>query len=87
VDPPAGLPHELRGLRVARFAKAEPAAFWQLVQRVYDCYYQNERVRVAIGATAGPPFPQGNSLVAGDLSLLESVIRNSERHRYRGVRT
>ena len=72
---------------VSRFAKAEPAAFRQLLQRVYDCYYQSERVRVAIGATAGSPFPQGNSLVAGDLSLLDPVIRNSERHRYRPVGT
>ena len=70
---------------VRRFAKSEPAAFRQLLQRVYDCYYQNERVRIAIGATAGAPFPQGNTLVTGDLSLLDPVIRNSERHRYRPV--
>ena len=70
---------------VAQFAKTDPAAFCQLLQRAYDCYYQDARVRVAIGATAGPPFPGGNTLEAGDLSLLDPVIRNSEKFRHRRV--
>lgn len=72
-----------RVAEVGRFAQGDPAAFGQLIQRVYDCYYQNERVRIAIGVTAGPPFPEGNTVVAGDLSLLDPVIRNSGRHGYR----
>jgi hypothetical protein len=70
---------------VAQFAKTDPAAFWQLLQRVYDCYYQDPRVRVAIGAAVGAPFPQGNTLLAGDLSLLDPVIRNREKFRHRRV--
>lgn len=72
-----------RVAEVARFARGDPAAFRHLIQRVYDCYYQSDRVRLAIGMTAGPPFPQGNTVVAGDLSLLDPVIRNSERYGYR----
>jgi len=72
-----------RVAEVGRFAQRDPAAFRQLIQRVYDCYYQNDRVRLAIGMTAGPPFPQGNALAAGDLSLLDPVIRDSERYGYR----
>jgi hypothetical protein len=72
-----------RVAEVARFAQRDPAAFGQFIQRVYDCYYQNDRVRIAIGMAAGPPFPEGNTVVAGDLSLLDPVIRNSERYGYR----
>lgn len=68
---------------VGQFASAEPAAFHELLRRVYDCYYQSEPVRIAIGATPGPPFPQGNTVAGGDLTLLDPVIRNSERFRYR----
>ena len=72
-----------RVAEVARVAQGDPAAFSQLIRRVYDCYYQNDRVRIAIGMAAGPPFPEGNTVVAGDLSLLDPVIRNSERYGYR----
>jgi hypothetical protein len=40
-------------------------------------------VRRAIGVVTGAPFPQGNVLEAGDLSLLDPVLRNADRHRYR----
>ena len=79
----AGRDLAARVAEVARFAQGDPAAFRQLIQRVYDCYYQNDRVRIAIGMTAGPPFPQGNTVVEGDLSMLDPVIRNSERYGYR----
>jgi len=72
-----------RVAQVARVAQGDPAAFRQLIRRVYDSYYQSDRVRIAIGVTAGPPFPEGNTVDAGDLSLLDPVIRNSERYGYR----
>lgn len=68
---------------VTRFSEAERHAFRQLVQRVYDAYYQDDRVRAAIGMNAGPPFPHGNTVPAGDLSLLDPVLRNRDRHGYR----
>jgi len=81
----AQLDLEARVSRVEAFSQREPAAFGQLVLRVYDCYYQDPCVREAIGATATPPFPHGNPLHEGDLSLLEPVIRARERHRYRPI--
>jgi hypothetical protein len=74
-----------RVAEVTRFAQRDPTAFRQLLQRVYDCYYQNDRVRIAIGMTAGAPFPQGNTVVTGDLSLLDPVIRNRGQYGYRRV--
>lgn len=75
------LPARVR--RVEDFSAREPAAFGRLILRVYDCYYQDPGVRAAIGATGTPPFPRGNPLHEGDLSLLDPVIRDRERHRYR----
>jgi hypothetical protein len=40
-------------------------------------------VRRAIGVVQGPVFPQGNEVVQGDLSLLDPVIENADRYRYR----
>lgn len=71
---------------VTRFSLDHPAAFGALIQRVYDCYYRDPRVRAAIGVNAGAPFPQGNTVAPGDLSLLDPVIHNSDRHRYRSPR-
>ena len=68
---------------VTRFSQDERAAFRQLIRRVYDCYYQDDRVRIAIGATPGAPFPQGNTVMPGDLALLDPVIAAHERHSYR----
>ena len=79
----AGLDLPARVRRVEDFSTREPAAFERLILRVYDCYYQDPVVRDAIGATGTPPFPRGNPLHEGDLSLLEPVIRDRERHRYR----
>jgi hypothetical protein len=81
----AELPIAIRCERVAAFSADNPPAFQALLTRVYDCYYQNDRVRVQIGVVSGAPFPQGNVVAPGDLSLLDPVIDNSARHRYRNV--
>jgi len=69
--------------RVRDFGAAQPALFQLLLTRVYDCYYQHDRVRAQIGVVTGAPFPQGNRIPQGDLSLLDPVIANSARHTYR----
>jgi hypothetical protein len=79
----AARPLDERCTFVQRFSADDPAAFNALLLRVYDCYYQDDRVRRAIGVVTGAPFPQGNVLEAGDLSLLDPVLRNADRHRYR----
>lgn len=77
------LPLTDRCERVREFSVSDPQLFQALLTRVYDCYYQNDRVRVQIGVVTGAPFPQGNQVTPGDLSLLDPVIRNSDRHVYR----
>lgn len=75
------LPLERRVELVRDFALADAAAFRRLVFRVYDAYYQDDRVRVAIGARPGPPFPGGHSIPAGDLSSLEGVKARGKGYR------
>ncbi len=66
---------------VRRFSEDDKRAFRSLVFRVYDSYYQDARVRTAIGARPGAPFPGGHSIPAGDLSSLEAVKARGKGYR------
>lgn len=66
---------------VETLAREDPAAFDQLLMRIYDCYYQDDGVRRLIGADPGPPYPRGNVIPAGDLSSLEAVRQRSTGYR------
>ena len=66
---------------VREFSVGHPQAFRSLVIRVYDTYYQDDRVRTAIGARPGPPFPGGHSIPAGDLSSLAAVKARGKGYR------
>lgn len=79
----ADQPLTVRCEQVQAYSAAEPLMFQGLLTHVYDCYYQDDRVREAIGMVKGAVFPQGNEVTAGDLSLLDPVINNSEQHQYR----
>lgn len=68
---------------VTSFSAKQPELFMALLPRVYDCYYQDDQVRRQIGVVTGAPFPQGNEVMPGDLSLLDPVIEQSDKHRYR----
>ena len=69
--------------QLTEFSANEPQAFQNLLSRVYDCYYQDDRVRSEIGVVTGAVFPQGNEIIPGDLALLDPVIENASRHGYR----
>lgn len=77
------LPLEQRREQLREFSANEPQAFRNLLSRVYDCYYQDGRVRSEIGVVTGAVFPQGNRIIPGDLALLDPVIENASRHGYR----
>ena len=79
----ARLSSEARHDRVTELSETEPALFAGLLKHVYDCYYQDDRVRRAIGVVQGPVFPQGNDVTPGDLTLLDPVIEKREQFRYR----
>jgi hypothetical protein len=63
------------------FSKAQSALFEGLLFHVYACYYQDDRVLEGIGSAAGPPFPRGNTVEAGDLSLLDPVVQRPKTYR------
>ena len=69
--------------QLTEFSANEPQAFQNLLSRVYDCYYQDDRVRSEIGVVTGAVFPQGNQIIPGDLALLDPVIESASRHGYR----
>ncbi len=45
------------------------------------CYYQDDRVVAALGMEARPPFPKGNEVKPGDLSLLDPVRQREQIYR------
>ena len=69
--------------QLTEFSANEPQVFQNLLSRVYDCYYQDDRVRSELGVVTGAVFPQGNQIIPGDLALLDPVIENASRHGYR----
>ena len=79
----AELSPEERHARVAELQNEQLALFSGLLACVYDCYYQDDRVREKIGMVRGPVFPQGNEVAQGELSLLDPVIENADAFRYR----
>ena len=77
----ADRPLPARVALVQEFARTEARVFDGLVFRIYDCYYQSDRVRGLIGAQLGPPFPNGHDIPAGDFSSLETVKSRAKGYR------
>ncbi len=74
-------PMSVRLARVKEYARKNAEAFDGLLFQIYDCYYQDDRVRGLIGVVPGAPFPQGNIIEPGDLSLLDAVVERSRGYR------
>ena len=62
-------------------SRKDQSIFNGLIRHVYTSYYENDRVMEAIGAQPGPPFPRGNTIEAGDLSLLDPVMSKPRSYR------
>ena len=80
----AGFAQETLAVRFERvkvFSETQPEAFQRLLAEVYGCYYQDARVLEGIGVNPGPPFPRGNTVEPGDLSLLDPVMANPTKWR------
>lgn len=66
---------------VEAFSLQRPDLFGVLIFQTYARYYQDDRVLEGIGLNAGPPFPRGNTVEPGDLSLLDPVVEKSRGYR------
>ena len=66
---------------VEAFSTTRTELFESLLFQLYDCYYQDDRVLEGIGMATGPPFPDGNTIESGDLSLLDPVLEKSPTYR------
>jgi len=75
------LPLAERVSRVQTFSATNHELFATILFNIYACYYQEDQVLVGIGMEAGPPFPRGNTVEAGDLSLLDPVIKSDRSYR------
>jgi hypothetical protein len=54
--------------------KLKPRIAIHFIKRIVVDYYSHEDVLNAIGKKENPPFPSGNYVLEGDLSLLEEVF-------------
>jgi|APSaa5957512535_1039671.scaffolds.fasta_scaffold166950_1 hypothetical protein len=66
---------------VRSFSESQTELFNGLLFHTYCCYYQDARALKGIGLAGGPPFPQGNTVIQGDLSLLDSVSDRAQGYR------
>ncbi len=66
---------------VEDFSRRQPQWFKDLLLRLYDCYYTDEGVKQSIGVGQGAPFPRGNTVKAGDLTLLDPVVAKPRTYR------
>jgi hypothetical protein len=71
--PFATLDEAARQTLLEQMRAAEPRFMRDLARQTVACYYQQDRVLVAIGMQPRPPFPLGYEVAAGDLSLLDPV--------------
>jgi hypothetical protein len=63
------------------FSEAHKPLFETLLFHTFACYYQDDRVLHAIGVDSAPPFPRGNEVTQGELSLLDPVIGSNNGYR------
>ena len=62
-----------------------PDVFVSVLQGVYACYYEDQRVLNAIGSAAKPPFPGGSDIAEGDAALLDPVLKLGTSYRDAGT--
>ena len=77
----AGLSSKEQHPLVESFSEVHAEFFNALLFHTFACYYQNEQVLNAIGLASGPPFPRGNDVASGDLSLLDPVLKRPRVYR------
>ena len=75
--PLANLGETVRESVARQFRASGGAAAATLTRVVLQCYYRDDRVLLALGLEARPPFPKGYILEQGDWSLLDAVRKRA----------
>ena len=66
---------------VTRLRAEDPEFARSIASETMACYYQDDRVVLALGMEARPPFPKGHEVDPGDLSLLDPVRKRKPLYR------
>lgn len=66
---------------VSLWERRQALFFRSFMKHLLHCYYQDPRVVRAIGMEARPPFPEGYTIIDGDLTLLEPVFERGRVYR------
>ena len=66
---------------VEELSRLQPEQFDGLHRHTLSCYYQDDRVLAGLGLEPGPPFPRGNTIEPGDMSLLDPVRERAKFYR------
>ncbi len=72
---------DAREARVEALHSELPNEFAALYTQVLAVYYRQDEVLRGIGSREGPPFPRGNEVADGDMSLLDPVIAKPKHYR------
>ncbi len=75
--PLAQAPADRRDAAAAAFRAEGGPLLAVLTRIVLQCYYRDDRVMLALGMEARPPFPKGNDVEPGDWSLLDPVRKRA----------
>lgn len=75
------LPQTDQAPLLADWRAAHPPQTQLLEMLIVRAYYQDSRVRAAIGIPDRPPYPQGYEVAQGDLSLLDAVRARGQVYR------
>ncbi|MEM8769140.1 MAG: hypothetical protein AAGE43_16960 [Pseudomonadota bacterium] len=70
-----------REARVSGYQGTSPESFNEVYLQTLAMYYRRPEVLQGIGSGEGPPFPRGNEVADGDLSLLDPVLRDPKVYR------
>lgn len=69
----AALPEDRANAVAGAFLAQENPNMTTLGRAILQCYYRDDRVMIALGLEARPPFPKGRQIEQGDWSLLDKV--------------
>jgi hypothetical protein len=73
----AGLDRDTREALINDYYTSGGAAAATLGRVIVGAYYRDDRVLLALGLEARPPFPKGYDLEQGDWSLLDAVRKRA----------